>query len=311
MNKKVYLRGKIGQYWYNFTELLVYMLTKRPCPADLEYHVTSYGSGKQNKIYTYCKKSLKNNKKPLFIYIHGGGWVSGITPMRNRYIAQWAQKGFFVASLGYSWAPDVIYPGQIREIFTALDKILDTADENNFDTENIVITGESAGGYYISYVASCLNNKSMLDSLGIEFRHFNSAKIKALVSICGCYDLKRLTDSSKKQSSFPDVKMMVTTFLGKNLEETRKFLETKEAKYCSPEIDGNFPPTYAVWAVYDKLRYETFDLCSQLDELGVPNRQYKADGIIGNHAWAVMPIFKKSKLCFEDAYQFVMKYIEK
>ncbi len=310
MDKKLYIRGKLGQYWYNFTEALVYALTVRPCPKDLEYNIMSYDNGKQNKIYTYCRKNLKTEKKPLFIYIHGGGWVSGITPMRNRYIANWAQKGFFTASIGYTWAPDKIYPAQLFEVFKAIDQILDSAEGNNFDPQNIVIAGESAGGYYITYVASCFNDKSILDALGIEFKHFGKAKINALVSISGCFDLQRLTDPQKEQSEFPDMKMMATTFLGKNLEDTREYLKTDAAKYCSPKITDKFPPTYAVWSTNDKLRFETFDLCEELDRLGVVNKQYKADGIIGNHAWAIMPIFKKSKVCFDDAYEFVQKYIK-
>ena len=310
MDKKLYIRGKLGQYWYNFTEALVYALTARPCPENLEYNVIPYDEGKQNKIYTYCRKDLKTEKKPLFIYIHGGGWVSGITAMRNRYISQWAQKGFFTASIGYTWAPDKIYPAQLFEVFKAIDQILDSAEENNFDPENIVIAGESAGGYYITYVASCFNDKSILDGLGIEFKHFGKAKINALVSICGCFDLQRLTDPQKEQSEFPDMKMMATTFLGKNLEDTREYLKTDAAKYCSPKISDKFPPTYAVWSTNDKLRFETFDLCKELDNLGVVNKQYKADGIIGNHAWAIMPIFKKSKACFDDTYEFVEKYIK-
>ena len=159
-------------------------------------------------------------------------------------------------------------------------------------------------------MASCLNDKSILDALGIEFKHFDDVKIKALVSICGCYDLQRLTDSNKEQSTFPDMKMMVPTFLGKSLAETREYLKSDEAKYCSPKITEKFPPTYAVWSTNDKLRYETFDLCADLDKLGIVNKQYKADGIIGNHAWAIMPIFKKSKECFEDAYDFVINQLK-
>ena len=310
MDKKVYSRGKVGQYWYNFTELLVYALTVRPCPKELEYNVVSYDKGKQNKIYTYCRKDLKETKKPLFVYIHGGGWISGITPMRNRYISQCAERGFYTASIGYTWAPEAIFPKQLHEIFKALDQILDTAEENNFDIDNVVIAGESAGGYYITYVVSCLTDKSILDALGIEFKHFDDVKIKALVSICGCYDLQRLTDSNKEQSTFPDMKMMVPTFLGKSLAETREYLKSDEAKYCSPKITEKFPPTYAVWSTNDKLRYETFDLCADLDKLGIVNKQYKADGIIGNHAWAIMPIFKKSKECFEDTYDFVMNQLK-
>lgn len=310
MDKKVYNRGKIGQYWYNFTELLVYALTVRPCPAELEYNVLTYDNGKQNKIYTYCRKDLKNQKKPLFIYIHGGGWISGVTPMRNRYVSQWAERGFYCASIGYSYAPDEIFPTQIHEIFKALDQILDGAEENNFDPENVVIAGESAGGYYISYVASCFTDKTILDELGIDFKHFGKAKIKSLVSICGCYDLQRLTDVSKEQSQYPDIKMMASTFVGKPFDETVEFLKTDDAKHYSPKITSDFPPTFAVWATNDKLRYETFDLQVELEKLGVPCETYKADGIIGNHAWAIMPIFKKSKACFDKTYEFVLNYIK-
>ena len=309
MNKKVYRRGKIGQYWYNFTELLVYALTARPCPAELEYNVSAYDKGKQNKIYTYCRKDLKNEKKPLFIYIHGGGWISGVTPMRNRYISEWAKKGFYCASIGYTYAPDKVFPTQIHEIFKALDQILDGAEKYNFDPENVVIAGESAGGYYISYVASCFTDKTILDKLGIDFKHFGKAKIKSLVSICGCFDLQRITDIHKEQSEYPDIKMMASTFVGKSFAETVEFLKTDDAKYYSPQFTADFPPTFAVWAVNDKLRYETFDLQADLEKLGVPCETYKADGIIGNHAWAIMPIFRKSQVCFENAYEFVMKYL--
>ena len=231
--------------------------------------------------------------------------------MRNRYVSEWAKKGFYCASIGYSYAPQEIFPTQIKEIFKALDKILDDAEKYNFDPENVVIAGESAGGYYISYVASCLNNKSILDALGIEFKNIGKMKIKALVSLSGCFDLQRITDVSKKQSEYPDIKMMASTFVGKSFAHTVDFLKTDEAKYYSPKFTEAFPPTFAVWATNDKLRYETFDLCEDLDKLGVPNKQYKADGIIGNHAWAIMPIFKKSKACFDEAYEFVKEYIEK
>lgn len=311
MNKKVYLRGKIGQYWYNFTELLVYALTARPCPKDLIYTKSSYGEGSQHKIHTYCRKDLVSEKKPLFIYIHGGGWISGVTPMRNRYVSEWAKKGFYCASIGYSYAPQEVFPTQIKEIFKALDQILYGAEKYNFDPENVVIAGESAGGYYISYVASCLNDKSILDALGIEFKNIDKIKIKALVSLSGCFDLQRITDVHKEQSEYPDIKMMASTFVGKPFAETVEFLRSEEAEYYSPKFTEDFPPTFAVWAVKDKLRYETFDLQEDLEVLGVPCKTYKADGAISNHAWSIMPIFKKSKECLEEAYDFVSNYIEK
>ena len=138
-----------------------------------------YGDKKLNYINTFCRDDLKDTKKPLFLYIHGGGWISGITEMRNPYITNWAELGFYCASISYSYAPQEVFPTQIKEIFTAIDYIVDHAEGLNIDTENVVIAGESAGGYYITFVSHCLSHPEVLEKLGIEFR--NADKIKMIL----------------------------------------------------------------------------------------------------------------------------------
>ena len=134
MKKSVYYRGKVGQYWYNFTECLAYALLWRTTPDELIYTKhEQYGDGKLQYINTYCRKDALDKKKPLFIYIHGGGWISGITDMRNTYIKNWAKLGFYTSSISYSYAPEKIFPSQLHEIFSAIDFILDKAEENNVD----------------------------------------------------------------------------------------------------------------------------------------------------------------------------------
>jgi len=146
MNAKRYLRGMLGQGWYNFTECLAWAILYRKMPEELEYHhKVAYGPKKREWINTISRKDLAGQKKPLFVYIHGGGWNSGITDMRNTYIMNWAKKEFFCASIGYTWTPQMIYPGQVQEVYDALDFILDHAEEWGFDPDNAVVAGESAG----------------------------------------------------------------------------------------------------------------------------------------------------------------------
>lgn len=116
MNAKRYLRGMLGQGWYNFTECLAWAILYRKMPEELEYcHKVAYGPKKREWINTISRKDLAGQKKPLFVYIHGGGWVSGVTDMRNTYIMNWAKKGFFCASVSYTWAPQATYPGQVHD----------------------------------------------------------------------------------------------------------------------------------------------------------------------------------------------------
>ncbi len=310
MNKKMYLRGIAGQIFYNSTELLAMALTYRPIPKEIEHKKKiHYGKDKKNYIITFCRKDMKEQKKPLFLYIHGGGWISGIVEMRNPYIVNWAKLGFFTTSVNYTNAPQKVFPAQIKELFAAIDYIVDRADEYNFDPENIVIAGESAGGYFISYIASCLNDPTILGKLGIEFRSLDKIKIKALVSHSGAFSFENLLDPEKKQSKFPDIKMMLRTFTGMNFKELGKYIKTEEGKLLSPQITEKFPPSYLTWCTRDFLRYETFDLMEKLEKFGVPHREFKGEKEIGNHAWTIVTMFSKAKACLRDTVDFVLPYL--
>ncbi len=310
MKKSVYLRGTTARYWYNFTELLAMAITARPIPGTLSYTPKiKYGEGKHEYINTISPKATLKSKKPLFIYIHGGGWISGVTEMRNTYVSNWANMGFFAASLSYTYAPEKVFPAQLHEIYKAIDFLFDNAEKYGIDTDNIVIAGESAGGYYISYLASCAADNSLYDKLGINFRHRDEFKIKAMVSICGCHNLTRLTQKAKPQSKFPDIKMMVSSFAGVPYKEMAEFLKTEKGKLFSPVPHKDYPPTFMIWGDKDFLRYEAFDSAEELKALGVPHALYKADGLIGMHAWAIATILKKAKLCLKASYDFVLPYL--
>lgn len=301
----------VGQYWYNFTEALVHGLLLRPTPKELIYNKKiKYGNEKLQYINTYCRKDLAEEKKPLLIYIHGGSWVSGITEMRNSYISEWAEKGFFTAAISYSYAPQKVFPYQLGEVFSAVDFISDNAEKYNIDLNNVVLAGESAGGYFISYVASSLSDSSALDELGIKFRHQKDIKVKALVSICGCYDLQRLSDKSKPQASFPDLKTMITSYLGKSYNEAVTQINSEKGYLYSPTVNDGYPPSFLIWGDKDKLRYETFDFAAELENFNIPYQLYKADGAIGMHAWPIVKLFKKSRECFEKTFEFVFQNLE-
>lgn len=312
MNKKLYMRSLAAQGWYNFTEGLVYALTVRPTPEDLIYEKKiPYGKDNMQYINTYCKKGTEKEKKPVFVYIHGGGWLSGITEMRNRYVALWAEKGYFTACISYGYAPQKIFPEPIQDCFSAIDFIADKAEEWNLDLDNIVLSGESAGGYFISQVASAACDFSVYAKMGLTFNSRDKIKIKALVGLSGGYNFSRFLDEEKGQSRFPDIKIMCKSFFGMELPELKQWLKTDEAELSSPKVRENFPPMYMAWATRDNLKFDTFDMVNDLREYNIPYRLFKVDDISAQHAWTTMPIFKKSRECFEDAYRFCERYIER
>lgn len=309
MDRKLYIHGRAGTCWYNFTECLAYIALHRPTPKNCRYFRASYGSEKKQYINFCTRKDLEGQKKPLFIYIHGGGWISGITEMRDTYVANWAQKGFFTASISYSYAPVKVFPAQIKEVFTAIDLILDRAGEYGIDTDRIVLAGESAGGYYIMQVSAMAKDKTLFDKLGVEFRHKETFDVNALVSHCGCFDLKNLLDESKPQSKFPDMKLMACSYLGMSKDEAKAYLETEEGALSYPHVTADFPPAFIVRAAKDRLRFEALDLEEQYKALGIEYGTFEGTGIIAQHAWTIATIVQKGRDCFEQSYEFVKKVL--
>ncbi len=308
---KLFLRGILGHSWYNFTEMLVQMLVLKKNPENLIYtKKIKYGDGKLQYINTYSQKGNNDIKKPLLIYIHGGSWVSGITEMRNPYISLWANSGFNTAAISYSYAPEKIFPAQLKEVFSAIDYIADNAEKLKVDTQNIVLAGESAGGYFVSYIASSAKNKDSLKKLGINFRHADDIKIKAMVTLSGCFDLKRLSDKKYPQASYPDLKMMYTTYLGKNHKDALSAIHGEGGEIYSPAVNDGYPPAFLVWGDKDLLRYESFDFAKELEHFGIEHKLYKADGSIGMHAWSIIPLFKKTHICFEKTLEFILPFLD-
>lgn len=306
---KVYLRGLCGQYWYNFTEFLVYGLTYKNNPDNVFYYEkVKYGKVKLQYVNIYKHKD--DIKRPLLIYIHGGSWVSGITEMRNQYIMKWAEHGFNTASISYSYAPQKKFPFQLQEMFDAVDFLYDNKDKYSFDFDNIVIAGESAGGYFISYLASVLSDTSSLEKLGLNFRNREKLKVKALVSLSGCYDLQRVSDKSKPQSGFLDLKTMVKSYLGMPYDKAVAYLNSEDGKFVSPQVNSSYPPSFLIWGDKDLLRYESFDFAKQLDDNNIPYQLYKADGVIGMHAWSLVMLFRKSRKTLEKVFEFVLPLLD-
>ena len=80
-------RALISQGWYQFTENLAYALTDKKIDKNIEFiQKISYGNAKTNVANIMYRRDLEDVTKPVFLYIHGGGWISGKLNLRNQNI---------------------------------------------------------------------------------------------------------------------------------------------------------------------------------------------------------------------------------
>ena len=111
MDKNRVFKAKALHYWLNFTERLAEIILHR---SPDSYDVTlekcvPYGQGKYNNLDIIRPKNSAG-KLPLMIYVHGGGWISGVKSMRRTYCYEYAKKGVVVANIDYIWAPLKQFP---------------------------------------------------------------------------------------------------------------------------------------------------------------------------------------------------------
>jgi acetyl esterase/lipase len=100
--------------------------------------------------------------KPLIIYIHGGGWVSGHTRHAGatanfpQVLAALAAEGFVVASLEYRLSGEAQFPAQLQDVRAAIRFLKANAGRYGLDPDRVGIWGGSAGGHLAALAAlSC------------------------------------------------------------------------------------------------------------------------------------------------------------
>lgn len=111
-----------------------------------------YKGDHQLDIYEPTKEV--HTKRPVLIYYHGGAWVGGnkITVNNNRFNETFntlREKGYAIVSPNYTLAEFKVspFPACIADAIDVVSWIEQNAVTYNFDTNNVGVLGESAGGH--------------------------------------------------------------------------------------------------------------------------------------------------------------------
>lgn len=84
---------------------------------------------------------------PAVIYYHGGGWVLGDRYTHDHLIRELAvQAGAAVVFVEYGNAPEVRYPVNNEQAYSALEYVAANGDSLAIDSDRIVLAGDSVGG---------------------------------------------------------------------------------------------------------------------------------------------------------------------
>ena len=241
-------------------------------PVDLsgieESEKTITADGYTIKLNVVRPEGVKG-QLPVFIFIHGGGWVLGDYPTHKRMVRDLVTlTGFAGVFVNYTRTPDARYPQAINEIFAATKWVAEHGDEIEVEGKNLAVVGNSVGGNMTAVTA-------------LKAKEKGGPNIKLHIMMWPVADANFETESYKE---FGD-KRFLTAPLMKWMFDLYATEAQRQEIYVSPlqaaveQLKG-LPPALIQVAESDILRDEGEAYGRKLDEAGVRVTTVRYDGMI-------------------------------
>src|SRR5215470_378939 len=209
-------------------------------------------------------------KLPVFIFIHGGGWVLGDYPTHKRMVRDLVVlTGFAGVFVNYTRTPDARYPQAINEIYAATKWVAEHGEEIGVEGKNLAVVGNSVGG-------------NMTAATALKAKEHGGPEIKVHIMMWPVTDANFERDSFKQ---FGDKRFLTTPLMKWMWDLYTTDPKQRKEIYASPlqatldQLKG-LPPALIQVAESDILRDEGEAYGRKLDEAGVKVTTVRYDGMI-------------------------------
>ncbi|KAI1317731.1 hypothetical protein EDD11_007905 [Mortierella claussenii] len=134
--------------------------------------------------------------RPVFIYIHGGGWTNGSKSLTGPLLTELVSREWVVVSIDYRITSKSGYPTQLIDCKRALRWVKDEIRIFGGDPNNVIVGGDSAGGHLAALLALTPN-----------MAEFQPGFEKVDTTVQGCVPLSASLDlSDMKEYSHHDAR---------------------------------------------------------------------------------------------------------
>ena len=207
---------------------------------------------------------------PVFLFIHGGGWILGDFPTHKRMVRDLVvQSGFAAVFVNYTPSPEARYPQAINEIYAATKWVAENGSEVFVDGKKLAIVGNSVGGNMTTVTTLMAKAKGGPD-------------IKLAIMMWPIVDSSFDTESYRL---FGKDRFLTTTLIKWMYDQYTTDPKQRKEIYASPlraateQLQG-LPPTLIQVAENDILRDEGEAYGRKLDEAGVRVTTVRYNGMI-------------------------------
>lgn len=210
---------------------------------------------------------------PVFIFIHGGGWVLGDYPTHRRLVRDLVVASGAVAVFpDYTPSPEARYPTAINQIYATVKWVSEHGKEIGVNEKNLAVVGNSVGG-------------NMTASVVLMAKEKKGPAIKLQVLLWPVTDANFETGSYNKlgEGRFLTKNMMIW-FWDNYLpdKDKRKEIYASPLQASIEQLKG-LPPALIQTAENDVLRDEGEAYARKLNEAGVEVTFTRYGGLIHDY----------------------------
>jgi acetyl esterase len=210
------------------------------------------------------------SRLPVFVFIHGGGWVLGDYPTHRRLVRDLVvDSGYCAVFVNYTPTPDAVFPRQIDEIYAATRWVAEHGSDINVDASKLAVVGNSVGGNMTAVTA-------------IRAKENGGPTIKLQIMMWPIVDANFETESYKQFGrdrflTSPLMQWMYDMYLPDRVK--RRDIHASPLQATLEQLKG-LPPALIQVAENDILRDEGEAYGRKLDEAGVEVTTIRYDGMI-------------------------------
>ena len=239
-------------------------------------HHKTYGNFNIKKDLSYINDELRGHKLDIYtnpvkqngitlFYVHGGGYVYGWKEAHRVFISWFVERGFSVVAINYRLGQkdgSISIMDQVKDALAALNFIEENKNYYGLKTDNLFLTGDSAGGHICLMLDILLRSKEAQDYYKIE--QLPMVSIKGIALNSTMYDYRLVVRDAKNMLFKSGRKWMLT----------EKYLDSNFIEMNSPRhyFRNGFKPSplFASTAYNDFFNSQTFRLKKDCDELNIP-----------------------------------------
>ncbi|NWK73661.1 alpha/beta hydrolase [Acinetobacter sp. SwsAc6] len=246
--------------------------------------------------------------RPVIVWIHGGGWISGDKEHARGYFKRLADAGYNVVSVQYQFAPEAIYPTQLHQINQAIAYIQKHATQYHLNAQQIFLAGDSAGANMASHYASFVSNPGYAQSQNFQ-PVLEQTDLKGLILHCGIYDLSDFVHMAPEEIKLLEwgIVNLVQAYTGDRMQDVDFLASISPRQHLS----AAYPPVFISGGNKDFLtQSQSMPFVQSLKQVNVPVTEvfYPESKELLVHEYQFMMGKKASQQTLQKTFEFLAQY---